>query len=237
VVALVLAPVLIVVAVVASYVYASARRPAPQAHPAARSGPTAAPAVSPTPSLGTWQRIQRRSLDPSPLSAHELFPMQFSAHGLTGKQAISRGGTACRRAVIGTALRAAVRKAGCTQVVRASYVSANGKVMATIGVLNLRDARAANTTGRSAGAHGFVRQLPAAHGPAHRLGRGTGLEEADVMGHYLILTWAEFANLHSPAGKKQIAYLKDFSTALITGTANISLSHRMVTGQPSPGTA
>ena len=30
--------------------------------------------------------------------------------------------------------------------------------------------------------------------------KGTGLEEAEIKGHYLILTWAEFTNLKAPKG-------------------------------------
>ena len=138
----------------------------------------------------------------------------------------------CTQAVIGSALRAAVRKAGCTQVLRASYLSTNGKLMATIGVLNLVDAAAAEKVGAASGATQFIRQLPAAHGPTHKLSSGTGLEEAEVKGHYLILIWAEFANQHTPSSKKQRTELANFSADLFTGTANLSLTSRMVTGKP-----
>ena len=135
-------------------------------------------------------------------------------------------------AVIGKGLAAAVRKAGCTQVMRASYLSSSRKMMATIGVLNLVNVKAAERVGRAAGAREFIRQLPAAHGPTHNLTKGTGLEEAEVKGHYLILIWAEFTNLRAPSGAKQRGRLEAFSNALITGTVNQSLTSRMVTGHP-----
>jgi hypothetical protein len=134
--------------------------------------------------------------------------------------------------VIGTALRSAVRKGGCTQVIRASYLSADRKIMATIGVLNLVDVAAAEKAGKATGAAEFIRQLPGPKGLTRNLTKGTGLEEAEVKGHYLILIWTEFANLHAPTGKKQRKELTAFSADLFAGTANVSLTSRMVTGKP-----
>ena len=51
-------------------------------------------------------------------------------------------------------------------------------------------------------------------------------------GHYLILIWAEFVNLHSPTTAAQRAQLKTFSDNLVSGTANVSLTSRMVVGKP-----
>jgi hypothetical protein len=105
-------------------------------------------------------------------------------------------------------------------------------MMATIGVLNLVNVTAAEKAGKASGATGFIRQLPGPHGPTHNLTKGTGLEEAEVKGHYLILIWTEFANLHAPSGKKQRKELMSFSVDLFRGTANVSLTSRMVTGKP-----
>jgi hypothetical protein len=233
--ALLLSPVLVVVLVAAGYVYVSSRHtstPSPQA-----AAPTSqAPAPSPTPALGPWKHISNRTQDSAPLTDSELFPAAFSGAGFGGTQTIVRASKKCLRAVIGSKLRAAVHKAHCTQVLRASYLSSDHKLMATIGVLNLINVTAAKRVGKASGATEFIKQLPAAHGPTHKLDKGTGLEEADVMGHYLILTWAEFANLHKPSGHKQLNELKDFSTELITGTANKSLTSRMVTGKPAAPT-
>ena len=46
-------------------------------------------------------------------------------------------GANCTKMVLGGKLQAALRKGGCTQVMRASYLSTGQKIMATIGVLNL----------------------------------------------------------------------------------------------------
>ena len=100
-------------------------------------------------------------------------------------------------------LAAAIRKAKCTQVLRASYLSTDRKIMATVGVLNLDDVTAAEKAGKAAGATEFIKQLPSRHGPTRNIAKGTGIEVAEVKGHYLILIWTEFANLHSPSGKSQ----------------------------------
>ena len=97
--------------------------------------------------------------------------------------------------VLGGKLQAALRKGGCTQVMRASYLSAGQQIMATIGVLNLANVTAAEQAGKATGATAFIKQLPGAKGPTRNLMKGTGLEEAEIKGHYLILTWAEFTDL------------------------------------------
>jgi hypothetical protein len=186
-----------------------------------------------TPALGPWKRIESRSLDSVPLSVTELFPAQFSSGGAAGVRTVDKASTKCSREVFGSKLASAVKKADCTQVLRASYLSSDHKIMATVGVLNLTDVTAAEHVGKVAGSAEFIKQLPAAHGPTRNLSKGTGIEEAEVKGHYLILIWTEFTNLHSPSGKKNRDKLVAFSAGLIAGTANVSLSQRMVTGHPS----
>ena len=51
-------------------------------------------------------------------------------------------------------------------------------------------------------------------------------------GHYLILIWAEFANLKAPTKAAQRTELKTFCDNLVGGTANVSLTSRMVIGKP-----
>jgi len=214
--------------VVAVIVYFGSRQapPAGQAAAAASS-----PAVAPSPTLGPWRDITSQAVDGQPLSAHELYPARFTDGGSTGNRTVERINTKCTNAVIGSALQAAVRKGGCTQVVRASYLSSNRKVMATIGVLNLSDVAAAEKAGKASGSAQFIRQLPGPHGPTRNLTKGTGIEVAEIKGHYLILIWTEFANLGAPKGKKQRRQLTKFSADLFAGTANVSLTSRMVTGQ------
>jgi hypothetical protein len=228
---LLLAPVLVVVLVVAGYVYFSGK-PAPTAGHTPAPRHSAAALSSPSPTLGPWKHIESRSQDPTPLNATELFPAQFSNSGNAGVKTVDKTSTNCPREVIGSALASAVRKADCTQVLRASYLSTDKKIMSTVGVLNLTDATAAEHAGKVSGATEFIKQLPAAHGPTKNLSKGTGIVEAEFKGHYLILIWTEFANLKAPSGKNQRKQLEAFSADLIAGTVNVSLTKRMVNGQP-----
>jgi hypothetical protein len=225
-----MAPVVAVILVVAVIVYLGSR-PVSTAGSATEAGPAVSPSASP--SLGPWQHITSQAVDGQPLSTQELYPARFTDGGSTGHRTVRRTNTKCSNAVIGSALQAAVRKGGCTQVVRASYLSGNRKVMSTIGVLNLADVAAAEKAGKASGAAQFIRQLPGPHGPTRNLTKGTGIEVAEVKGHYLILIWTEFANLGAPKGKKQRRELTKFSADLFAGTANVSLTSRMVTGKPA----
>jgi hypothetical protein len=228
---LLMAPVVAVILVVAVIVYLGSRPVSTAGNPAEASNPAALPSTAPT--LGPWQHITSQAVDSQALSAHELYPARFTDGGSTGTKTVERTNTKCTNAVIGSTLQAAVRKGGCTQVVRASYLSSNRKMMATIGVLNLSDVAAADKAGKASGAAQFIRQLPGPHGPTRNLTKGTGIEVAEVKGHYLILIWAEFANLGAPKGKKQRRELTKFSADLFAGTANVSLTSRMVTGKPA----
>ncbi|HET7244192.1 MAG TPA: hypothetical protein VFJ07_05095, partial [Streptosporangiaceae bacterium] len=229
---LLLAPVLVVLLVVGGYVYLSSRHAPASPHAAPPSHPAAAP-NSPAPTLGPWKHIESRSQDPVPLTIGELFPAKFTADSQSGALTVSKEGTKCTHEVIGSKLAKAVRKADCTQVLRASYLSTDHKIMATVGVLNLTDATEAGKAGKAAGAVEFIKQLAAKHGPTRNIAKGTGIVAAYVKGHYLILTWTEFANLHAPSGKTKRKQLEDFSTGLVAGTANLGLTSRMVTGHPS----
>ena len=69
-------------------------------------------------------------------------------------------------------------------------------------------------------------------GPTSKLGSGTGVVLAEIKGHYLILMWAEFTSLKSPSTAAQRSQLEQFAATLVTGSANINLSTRMLTGKP-----
>jgi hypothetical protein len=230
---LLLVPVLVVILVVGGYVYLSARHSPSAPRPPAPTHPNTSP--SPAPVLGRWKHIESRTLDPAPLTLAELFPAKFTADGASGTLVVTKVGTGgvCPHEVWGSALTKAIGKAGCSQVLRASYLSTDRKIMSTIGVLNLEDSTAAEKAGMASGATQFIKQLTSLHGPTRNLRKGTGIEEAEVKGHYLILIWTEFANLHAPSNKNQRGKLVGFSTGLIAGTANVSLTSRMVMGHPS----
>jgi hypothetical protein len=205
---------------------------APGHAPGSHTAAEVSPASPPAPSLGPWQHIATRVGDPAALTISQLFPARFTA-GSTGATRTAVAGSAdCSRAVFGAKLQAAVRKSGCSQVMRASYLAPAQKLMGTIGVLNLADSASASKAGKVTGSSQFISQLNAASGPTHSLTKGTGLEEAEVKGHYLILTWVAFTTHRAPGTAAAKALLKTFSAELISQTANVSLTTRMVTGRP-----
>jgi hypothetical protein len=222
----------VVVAATAGYLWYSGRH---HGSPAA-SQPTAPrstdPSPSPSASPAVSNHIASRVTDPVPLTLTELFPAKFADGAISYTRTVQKARARCAGALIGGTLAAALSHAGCTQVMRASYLSSK-KLMGTIGVLNLATAAAADRAGKAAGPADFIAQLPAAKGPTKRLTKGTGVEAAEVKGHYLVLVWAEFTNLRPPKSLAQRRALEAFITVLIQKTANVAIASRMVTGRPA----
>jgi hypothetical protein len=223
---------LLVVAAAGTLGYTVLHR-SPKPKPVAAQGkqsPAATP--SPSPSLGPYGHIASRSGDPKPLTIAQLYPSSFTVSGQSVRLTTSKLGTSCASAVVGGSLRTIVGQAHCSQVARASYVSSSQGVMGTIGVLNLGTAAGATKAARKASASDFISQLKAKRGPTHKLGQGTGIEEAAAKGHYLILIWAEFTSLHKPKTNAQRIQIENFMTELLHNTANVTLTTRMLTGTP-----
>ena len=221
----------IVAAVAAVLVLTSPGSGVPAARPKLSDTPPPGTS-SPTPPPGRWGYIGTRKTDAVPLTTGELYPHTISSAGTAYTRATQTGSGDCRAALIGSALQAAVRQGGCSQALRATYLSRSAKVMGTIGVFNLKSYAAASKAASKAGHSEFVAQLKAKAGPAKAIGRGTGIEEALVKGHYLVLVWAEATNLSPPKGKTGRARLTVFMNLLISQSVNVSLSNRMVDGKP-----
>jgi hypothetical protein len=179
--------------------------------------------------LGRWQHIGTRAQDRNPLTIDGLYPVRFEFDGASFTRTAANATKDCSLAVYGSQLQAALKSGHCSQVVRASYVS--GKMMGTIGVVNLISASAAEKAGHDTGSQQIIAPLAAAKGVTSKLGSGTGVVQAEVKGHYLILIWAEFTDLKSPSTSAAKQQLETFATNLVTGSANINLSTRMLTGK------
>jgi hypothetical protein len=185
--------------------------------------------------------IVNRADDPTPLTIAQLFPPvvnnETNGHITSSfTLATTKVDTKCANAVIGAALIAKLQTGQCTQVLRASYVSGDGKIMGTIGVINLDTTNEAHYAGKVIDANDFIAPLAASKGVASKLGKGTGVVEASFKGHYLILTWSEYVDGTTPSTTAEDKELELFSSDLVAGTVNDSLSQRMVTGvAPSPG--
>jgi hypothetical protein len=182
--------------------------------------------------LGKWQHIGTRAQDPSPLTLAELFPPQFELDGSSYVRTAAAVSKDCTQAVFGASLQAALQAGHCTQVLRASYISGNGTMMGTVGVANLIGSNAASKAGQTTGTKEIIAPLAAQKGPTSKLGNGTGVVQAEIKGHYLILMWAEFTSLKSPSTAAQRQQLEQFAASLVSGSANINLSTRMLSGKP-----
>ncbi len=182
--------------------------------------------------LGKWQHIGTRAEDPEPLTVTGLYPPQFDLNGSSYVRTAASVTKTCSLAVYGANLQAALQSGHCTQVLRASYISGDGTMMGTVGVVNLISSSAAQKAGQVTGPQEIIAPLTGKKGPTSKLGSGTGVVQAEIKGHYLILMWAEFANLKSPSGQAQRQTLEQFAANLVTGSANINLSTRMLTGKP-----
>jgi hypothetical protein len=185
--------------------------------------------------LGKWQHIGTRAEDPVPLTLAELYPPRFTLNGSSYTRTAASMTKDCTVAVYGTQLQAALQSGHCTQVLRASYISGNGTMMGTIGVANLSTASAAEAAGQTTGPQEIIAPLSSQKGPTSKLGTGTGVVQAEIKGHYLILMWTEFTNLKSPSTRAQRQQLEQFAADLVTGSANIDLSTRMLTGNAGAG--
>ena len=184
---------------------------------------------------GTYCHIETRTLDPAALTLAELYPPAINneANGhVTSSFTLetTKLDTTCSSAVIGQSLITALKTGQCTQVLRASYLSGDGKIMGTIGVINLVSTNEAHYAGKVVGQNDFIAPLATSKGVASKLGQGTGVVEAQYKGHYLILTWSEFVNGSTPSTMAEDNQLEQFSSELVAGTANVNLSERMVNG-------
>jgi hypothetical protein len=181
--------------------------------------------------LGKWQHIGTRAEDPDPLTLTELFPPQFELDGSSYTRTAASATKNCTQPVFGARLQSALQAGRCTQLLRASYISGDGTMMGTIGVVNLSTSAAAQQAGQVTGPDELIAPLAGSKGPTSKLGNGTGVVQAEIKGHYLILMWAEYASLKSPSTSAQKQQLEQFATDLVTGSANIDLSTRMLTGK------
>jgi len=149
----ILAAAVVVVAVLAATAYVLLGRHS--RHPATAAAVTSAPKL-PTPTasvtsgaakLGKWGYITSRATDTAPLTVAELYPAQFLINGSSFVRTTDRADTNCDQGLFGPQLQNAAKVYGCTQVVRASYISVDQTMMGTIGVVNLSSANDAARPG------------------------------------------------------------------------------------------
>jgi hypothetical protein len=197
--------------------------------------PPASPTVNPTPSpteTGRGERLRSRATDPKPLTLNEIFKARsFRSGGRRYVMTARRAERRCSPPTHGVKFRKALAKGGCTQVLRATF--SNGKLVGTIGVINLRTQTAADSvqvTSRQKDA--FILALPGA-GSTKKIGQGLSLTTAEVDGHYLIMSWVQYPN-----GKKIAKGDYSAVTAFVRATTygsnlRTALNYRSMEGKPS----
>jgi hypothetical protein len=203
---------------------------------ATNAAPSASkPSVNPTPSpteTGRGERLQSRATDPKPLTLNEVFKAKsFKAGGKKYQLTARRAEKKCAPPTHGATFRKAIAKAGCNQVLRATF--GNGKLIGTIGVLNLKsetDANNAQVASRVKDA--FILPLPGS-GTTKNIGQGLSLTTAEVDGHYLIMSWVQY-----PTGKKiaksDYAAVTTFVRSTTFGSnLRTALNYRSMVGKPS----
>ena len=203
---------------------------------AARPTATATtPAPSPTRTVpsGRWRKIADRSTDPKPLTLAEVFNRtRVSAHGRSYRQVRRQAGTDCPALVTGSRLRAALSAGACTQILRATFLRSDGKVMGTVSISNLSDAaKSRSAFSAAAGGKQYVTPLKGP-GRTARLGQGAALGIRQVRGHYLLLSWVQYADGHRPASSAGHKQLSAFHKDVVSATLARPLSYRLFTGRP-----
>jgi hypothetical protein len=207
---------------------------APSATPT--TSPTAtSPTVNPTPEpteTGKGQRLRSRATDPRPLTLNEVFKhRRFKGGGRVYTMTVRRADRVCARGTHGTAFRRLLVRGGCNQVLRATFT--NGKLIGTIGVLNLRTQTGARVAQRASHPKDtFVMPLPGS-GTTSKIGQGLSLTTAETDGHYLILSWIQYPN-----GKKITQSDYSAVTAFVQYTtlgSNLrpALNYRSMVGKPA----
>ncbi|WP_248964975.1 hypothetical protein [Sphaerisporangium perillae] len=178
-----------------------------------------------------------RKTDPQPLTLKELFGRKkVTAHGRSYQMTVRRADKKCKDAVHGTAMQKVLTAAGCTQLLRASFRDAPGKLIGTVGVANLRTAAAAKKaakTGTGGELEDYITPLPGKDSVTKLLGSGgESFATAWPQGHYLILLWFQYKDGHKPS-KTELKRLNRAATDITEASVFSALDTRALTGARS----
>ncbi|MCD0450308.1 hypothetical protein LO762_14065 [Actinocorallia sp. API 0066] len=202
--------------------------------PPASGVPVPGATSSPEQPAASGGLLKSRKTDPRPLKAGEVFQKKrFTVKGTTYVMYIRKATKKCADAVHGEALQAALKRGRCTQFLRATFATKDGKMIGTVGVANLRTSQAAARAEKAAKAKdAYVLAVPG-KGATAKIGQGDALGAAWVRGHYLIMTWVQ-----NPDGKpipaKQRKRAQIFAQNTVNGSnLGPALHIRDATGRPA----
>jgi hypothetical protein len=195
----------------------------------ASNAPTTA-APKPTTTTGPLgAKLKSRSSDPNPLTLGEVFKHhKFGRYVMAAQR---RDGN-CGKVVHGARFAAALKSGGCTQLLRATFRTTDGKLIGTVGVANLKTETAARKVQQAgAGKDAWMLPLPGS-GTTKKIGKGSALGTAETRGHYVLLSWVQ-----RPDGKEltagQRGTVSTFVARVILGSnLTTALQYRGISGKP-----
>lgn len=173
--------------------------PTPAAGPTAGSGPPGTTQSNPSPSPSfDADEIRNIETDSKPLTLTEAFPDETLTVGGTTFERVAtdlaKNCTAAGQQGFDRALRAA----DCRRVLRATFVSENGKYAVTSGIAVLPTSAKANQLDSAARARDNI-WFAALPGPgAEQIARSGGYSFLDPVGHYVVFSFATYANRIRP---------------------------------------
>jgi hypothetical protein len=196
----------------------------------APTAPASSPAAKPTAATGPLgAKLKNRATDPRPLTLAEVFKhRRFGKYVMTAKRQDGN----CAKVVHGTRFSAALKSGGCTQMLRATFSTTDGKLIGSIGVANLRtDTAAKKVQAAGAGKDAWLLPLPGT-GSTKKIGKGSALGTAEARGHYVLLSWVQ-----RPDGKEltaaQRGTVSTFVSQVILGSnLSTALQYRGISGKP-----
>jgi hypothetical protein len=186
----------------------------------------------PTGPLGAM--LRSRATDPRPLTLREAFGRKsFAVSGVRYVMTTRHATRACTKTVHSARLVSAMRTGGCNQVLRASFATADGKLAGTVGVANLKTARAASATAKLANGakDAYLAPLPGS-GATRTLGKGVAFAAAEARGHYVVLSWIQAPNGRAiPQNRRKAA--STFGPSVTYGSRlGFALQYRGIAGKP-----
>lgn len=150
-------------------------------------------------SWSLWNSLNTASQDSKPLTLDEVFADAEAKSYRDNNDSTSfnlqgsgRLDTDCGSTVSGAALQTALQGYGCTQVVRAAYVSADQRWVGQLAIFNLKDVTSANAflddldpkSGK-----GFFTPVTGAS-PVDKFGSAVTGAESGAYGHFVVVGWA-----------------------------------------------
>ena len=198
--------------------------------PSSALSTTASPSPAPAATGALGAKLKTQATDPQPLTVGEIFKnAEFKGYKMTA----TNTSVNCGKQAHGAKLAAALKSGKCTQFLRATYQTTDGKLIGTVGVANLSTAGAAKKAQKAASGTGnWMVPLPGTGVTKKISGKAISLGSAEARGHYLILTWVQRPDGKAiGAGQKSAA--QNFATQVPLGSnLNAALQYRGISGKP-----